>query len=50
MTQAMLLYNTLRTAEIWAEMTQEATAGGGVRIVEGLARAGPCCTIAGALA
>lgn len=43
MTQAMLLYNTLRSAEIRAQMTQEASTGG-------LARAGSCCIIAGALA
>ncbi len=42
MTRVMPLYNTLRSAEIRVEMTQEASTGGGVRIGESLDRAGSC--------
>jgi hypothetical protein len=50
MTQAMLLCNTLQATEIRAEITQEASTDGGIRIAESLTRAGSCCIIAGALA
>ena len=46
----MLLYNTLQATEIRAEMTQEASTDGGIRIAESLSRVRSCCIIAGALA
>ena len=46
MARAMLLFNTLRSAEIQVKMTQEASTGGGVRIGQGLDSA-VSCIIAG---